>query len=423
VADLQGAISVASAMHVCNVIEMADRQRAAIVVIRVDTPGGLLSATRNLIRCMLDSKRPVAVFVAPSGARAASAGTYITQAAHIAAMAPGTHIGAATPVAIGPGGTPRQPVDPSKQGERQQGIAPQSVSEQKAVNDAVAYLRGLAQLRGRNSEWAEKAVRESATLTAAEAHREGVIDILADDVASLLRQIDGRQVQVAGRETRIATGAIQTMTLEPDWRLRLIAVISDPNIAFILLMIGVYGLLLEFWSPGAIVPGVVGGISLILAMIALSMLPVSYGGLALVLLGLALMVAEAFAPGFGVLGLGGLAAFVAGAVFLFDPRGADFDLHLAWPVIAGAAVTTLLLSVGVLASAWHIRQRRPVTGSEELIGSSARVIEWEGETGAVRVHGEVWGATSAKGRPLARGQNVRIIGREGLTLFVEPAAE
>jgi membrane-bound serine protease (ClpP class) len=420
VAHLQGAIGVASAMHVCNVIEDSARDGSELVLIRIDTPGGLLSSTRDLIQCMLGSQRPIVVYVAPSGARAASAGTYIAQAAHIAAMTPGTHIGAATPVALGPGGTPRQPLDPNKQREEPRGPGPQTAAEQKAVNDAVAYLKGLAQLRGRNGEWAEKAVREAATLTASEALNEKVIDVIADDIPALLRQIDGRVVQIAGKDIRLATAGATQVSAEPDWRLRLLGVISDPNIAFILLMIGAYGLLLEFWSPGAIVPGVIGGISLLLAMIALSMLPLSYGALALILLGLALMLAEAFAPGFGVLGIGGLVAFVVGAAFLFDPRGADFDLRLAWPVILGAAASTALLSAGLLASAWHIRGRKPVSGAEEMIGLGARVVWWDGETGEVRVHGEVWRARGGdKTIAFAEGDHVRVLGRDGLTLIVE----
>ncbi len=414
--ELQGTIGVASTLHVCRAIENASRTGAHLVIIRMDTPGGLLTATREMISCILASARPIAVYVAPSGARAASAGTYIAQAAHIAAMAPSTHIGAATPVALGPGG-PRQPIDGTP--EKDKGNQPRQGSEQKAVNDAVAYLKSLAELRGRNTAWAEKAVREAATLTASEAMRERVIDLVASDVADLLRQVDGRTVVIAGQPVIISTAGAEVTTVEPNWRLRLLAAISDPNIAFILLLVGFYGILFEFWSPGAIVPGVIGGVSLILALIALSVLPLSYGALGLLILGIALMTAEAFVAGFGILGIGGLVAFVFGAVFLFDQSGADFDLRLAWPVIVGAAVTAALLSMAVLVSALQSRRRKPVTGSEELIGMIGEVADWQGLTGSVHVHGEMWSARSIQVLPV--GARVRIVAREGLTLIVEQA--
>ncbi len=420
-AEIKGAIGVAATMYVCDAIEEAGKSNSELVVLRIDTPGGLLAATRDLIQCILGAPRPIAVYIAPSGARAASAGTYIAQAAHIAAMAPGTHLGAATPVALGlPSPTP--PNDRRRdERENEPGSGTQrSALDRKVLNDAVAYLKGLAQLRGRNADWAEKAVRDAATLTASEALKEKVVDVLADSLEDLLRQIDGRSVAVAGRDIRLVTTGAALITVEPSWRLRLLAVISDPNIAFILLLVGVYGILFEFWSPGAIVPGVVGGISLLLALTALSVLPLSYGALALVLLGLALMIAEAFVPGVGILGIGGLAAFVLGAIFLFDPRGADFDIGIAWPVIVGAAATCALLSAGVLASVIQVRRRKPATGSEEMIGLEGEVVEWSEERGAVRVHGEVW---TAKGpRSLAAGTRIRVVRRDGLTLFVEPRA-
>lgn len=355
--------------------------------------------------------------VAPSGARAASAGTYIAPAAHVAAMAPGTHLGAATPVALGLP-SPLSPQDRRPEDKDKQSQGPGTV-DRKVINDAVAYLKGLAQLRGRNAEWAEKAVRDAATLTAGEALTEKVVDIVAQDAADLLRQLDGRAVMIAGKETRLATSCAAQVAMEPDWRMRLLATISEPNIAFVLLMIGVYGILFEFWSPGAIVPGVVGGISLLLALTALSVLPLSYGALALVLLGIALMTAEAFVPGIGILGIGGLVAFVIGAIFLFDPGGADFDLRLAWPVIIGTAATTALLSAGVLASVIQVRRRKPATGAEEMIGLVGEVVAWDGRSGAIRVHGEVW---TAKGdRTLEPGEAARVVKRAGLTLIVEPA--
>lgn len=415
--SIKGAIGVAATLHVCGVIDEARKTNAELVLVEIDTPGGLLSATRDLIQCILASPRPVVVYVAPSGARAASAGTYIAQAAHVAAMAPGTHLGAATPVALGLP-SPLSPQDRRPEDKDKQPQAPGAV-DQKVINDAVAYLKGLAQLRGRNAEWAEQAVRQAATLTAGDALKEKVVDIVAEDADGLLRQLDGRAVMLAGKETRLATVGAARVAMEPNWRMRLLAAISDPNIAFVLLLIGVYGILFEFWSPGAIVPGVVGGISLLLALTALSVLPLSYGALALVLLGIALMVAEAFVPGIGILGIGGLAAFVIGAIFLFDPRGADFDLRLAWPVIIGTAATTALLSAGVLVSVIQVRRRKPVTGSEEMIGLVGDITSWDGRAGSIHVHGEVWTARSDS--TLKPGDPARVVQRDGLTLIVEPA--
>ncbi len=289
--------------------------------------------------------------------------------------------------------------------------------DHKVVNDAVAYLQSLAQLRGRNVEWAEQAVRQAATLTAEDAVRERVVDLLAGDLNDLLVKVDGRAVVIAGVEHRISTEGRTVVIIEPDWRTRALAAIADPNVALILLMIGVYGLLFEFWSPGAFVPGVVGAICLVLGMIALSALPVSYGGLALVLLGLALMTAEAFSPGFGVLGIGGLVAFVVGALFLFDPAGSDIDLSLAWPVVLGAALTSALITTMVLGFAIRARRQPSVTGAEEMIGLEGQVVSWEGAQGAIRVHGEIWNARGPQS--LLPGRPVRVVSREGLTLTIE----
>jgi membrane-bound serine protease (ClpP class) len=416
--QIKGAIGVASTQHVCGVIDEAGKSAAEIVILEIDTPGGLLSATRDLIQCILASARPVAVYVAPSGARAASAGTYIAQAAHIAAMAPGTHLGAATPVALGLP-NPLQPADRRREDDDKPSSPPQqSSADQKVINDAVAYLKGLAQLRGRNAEWAEKAVREAATLTATEALTERVIDILADDVDSLLRQLDGRTVQIGGSSIELSTAGTQVVSVEPDWRLRLLAAISDPNIAFILLMIGVYGIIFEFWHPGLAGPGIVGAICLLVGLMALSVLPINLAGLGLLALGIGMMAAEAFTPGIGVLGLGGVVSFILGGLFLFDPAGADIDFAVAWPVVVGAAVTNALLFVGLLGMILRVRRRKVVTGAEQMIGLEGRVVDWENGRGRIRVHGEVWSARAAA--PLAPGTPVRVERRDGLTLHVEP---
>jgi len=419
--DVKGAIGVATSLHLCEALEQARVKAAELVVVRLDTPGGLLTSTREVIQCILASAVPVAVYISPSGARAASAGTYITYAAHIAAMAPGTHLGAATPIAMSTPFDQRKPTDsrkPDKDADKD--AAPQGKStavDHKVVNDAVAYLKSLAQLRGRNVEWAEEAVRQAATLTAEEAARERVVDLLAGDLQDLLTKVDGRTVVIAGAERRISTEGRTVVTIEPDWRTRVLATIADPNVALILLMIGVYGLLFEFWSPGGFVAGVIGAICLVLGMIALSALPVSYGGLALVLLGLALMTAEAFSPGFGVLGIGGLVAFVVGALFLFDPAGSDIDLSLAWPVVLGAALSSALVFTLVLGFAIRARRQPSVTGAEEMIGLEGQVVSWEGARGAIRVHGEIWDARGSVS--LSPGRPVRVVKRDGLTLTVE----
>ncbi len=419
--DLKGAIGVATSLHLCEALEQARVKAAELVVVRLDTPGGLLTSTREVIQCILAAAVPVAVYISPSGARAASAGTYITYAAHVAAMAPGTHLGAATPIAMSTPFDPRKPTDPKRPDkEADKDSAPQgqgTAVDHKVVNDAVAYLQSLAQLRGRNVEWAEQAVRQAATLTAEDAARERVVDLLAGDLNDLLVKVDGRAVVIAGVEHRISTEGRTVVIIEPDWRTRALAAIADPNVALILLMIGVYGLLFEFWSPGAFVPGVVGAICLVLGMIALSALPVSYGGLVLVLLGLALMTAEAFSPGFGVLGIGGLVAFVVGALFLFDPAGSDIDLSLAWPVVLGAALTSALITTMVLGFAIRARRQPSVTGAEEMIGLEGQVVSWEGVQGAIRVHGEIWNARGPQS--LLPGRPVRVVSREGLTLTIE----
>lgn len=415
--DVKGAIGVATGDFVAKVLARAKAERAELAVMRLDTPGGLLDSTRTVIQGILASPVPVVVYVAPSGARAASAGTYMVYASNLAAMAPGTHLGAATPVRMGglPGAPPSEPQEKAKK----KGASDDDAMQHKILNDSIAYLRSLAQLRGRNAAWAEKAVRDGATLTAEEAKKLGVVEIVARDLPDLLAQVDGRTIRTAEGERTLATKDKPVVEAMPDFRTRFLSVIADPNVAFILMLIGVYGILFEFWHPGAVAPGVIGGISLIVAAMALAMLPVDYAGLALLLLGLALMVAEAFTPSFGVLGLGGIAAFVFGAIFLFDESAADFNFGVALPVVAGSAATSVGLLAFVLGFAIKARRRRVVTGAEEMIGSTGTVVDWLGVEGRVRTHGEVWAARA--GQPLDPGRTVRVVARQGLTLIVEPA--
>ncbi len=392
-------------------VDLARKENARAIVIRLDTPGGLVSATRDIIRDMIAAPVPIIVYVAPSGAHAASAGTFIVYASHLAAMAPGTSLGAATPIQMG--GLPGAP----QQKDDKKGNEP-TAAERKAINDVVALLRSLAQLRGRDVDFAEKAVRDAATLTADEARRQGVVEIVATSVDDLLAQADGRNVTVGGEERTLATRDAIVTEVEPDWRTKLLGAVADPNIAFILLLVGVYGLLFEFLNPGALIPGVLGGISLLLALIALSVLPVQYGALGLLLLGVALMVGEAFTPGIGVLGLGGLVAFLVGSFFLFEQEGSTIDFGVSIPVIIGAAITSAGLTFVIIGAAMKARQRQTVTGWEQMIGGRGTVVDWQAGSGNIRIHGEIWGARSAT--ELKSGDCVRVTRREGLTLIVEP---
>jgi membrane-bound serine protease (ClpP class) len=417
--DIKGAIGFVTAGRLTKALERAAAQASPALIVRLDTPGGLLSSTREMIQTILASRVPVVMYVAPNGARAASAGTYLLYASHVAAMAPGTHLGAATPIPLSAPGMPGSapPTKPAPGGDKQSESDPAAVSARKSTNDAVAYIRTLAELRGRNADWGEKAVRDAATLTASAALKERVIDVVAKDAGELMAQIDGRSVTTAAGEMRLQTKGRSVVELKPDWKMQLMSAITDPNIALILLMIGFYGILFEFWSPGTIAPGVVGSISLIVGLTALSVLPVNLGGLALLLLGIALMVAEHFTPGFGIAGLGGITAFVVGALFLFDPAEADVPIRVSWQVIAGMAILSAGFFVGVLGFAARARQRPVRTGAEQMIGSTGEVVSWAGEEGRVHVHGEVWAARSSQS--LAKGQKVRVVSRTGLALSVE----
>ncbi|WP_119155472.1 NfeD family protein [Caldimonas tepidiphila] len=420
---LEGAVSPGSADHVVRGLARAERRGSQLVVLRLDTPGGLDTSMRQIIKAILASPVPVASYVAPGGARAASAGTYILYASHIAAMAPGTNLGAATPVQIGGGGAPapRPPADaptgkPGDAGGSRDAPPSPSASEKKQLNDAVAYIRGLAQLRGRNAQWAEQAVREAVSLPANEALKAGVIDLVASDLDALLKQLDGRTVQAAGLPRTLATAAAPRVTEEPDWRARLLAVLTDPSVALILMMIGVYGLFFEFMNPGVGVPGVLGAICLLIGLYALQMLPVNYAGLALIGLGVAFMAAEAFAPSFGILGIGGVVAFGAGALMLIDTEVPGFGIPLG--LVVALALTSALLIGAVTAMALRSRRRAILTGDEALAGHVAEVLD-SGAPGLwVRFEGEHWQAASES--PLRPGQKVRVLARRGLVLDVAP---
>ena len=412
--DVKGVIGFTSAQHLQKSVERARAENASLIIMRIDTPGGLVSSTRDMIQTILASPIPILGYVAPSGARAASAGTYLMYASHLAAMAPATHLGAATPIQMGAPG-----ITPSPDSKKDEPSEP-GAAERKLINDAVAYLRGLAELRNRNADWAEKAVREGATLTSSQALDENVIEFIAADLSGVLEAADGRTVTTSAGSVTLDTQNRRLIEVEPTWQMQVLEVIANPNVAFILMLLGIYGIIFELLNPGALFPGVIGGISLVLALTALTVLPVNLGGVALLLLGVGLMAAEAFAPGFGILGIGGVVAFILGGLFLFDPEQVDIQFEVSRPLVVGAAIASAAILVGVLGMAMRSRQRQVLTGPEQLIGSTGEVVAWSGHTGRVRVHGEIWSAASEA--ELARGDRVRVIGREGLTLTVKQAS-
>ena len=413
VLDIDGVIGPAIADYVKRELTVVSRNETHLVVLRMNTPGGLDTSMRAIIGAVLASPVPVATFVAPNGARAASAGTYIAYASAIAAMAPGTNIGAATPVQLEgssffPRGKPDQ--EKAKVGE------PTDAETRKVVNDAVAYIRSLAEVNGRNANWAEDAVRTAASIPASEALKLHVVDLIADDIPDLLRRIDGRIVTIAGKQERLTTAGLDVVTIAPDWRTELLAVITNPNVAFILLLIGVYGIIFEFFSPGAVAPGLIGAISLLVALYALNLLPINYAGAGLVLLGMGLMIAEAHIGAFGAIGVGGIVAFAIGAVMMF-PSGVP-GLGLSPAVIAGAVGVTASFFLLVLSMLLRSRRRSVITGKEALLGAEAQTISWDGQEGRIRVEGEVWRARAKAS--LQPGARVKVVGREGLVLIVEP---
>jgi len=416
IVSIDGAIGPASASYVKEALAKASERRAEVVLLRLNTPGGLNSSMREIIADVLASPIPVVGYVAPSGAHAASAGTYILYATHIAVMAPGTNIGAATPVQIG-GPLPGLPSGPADKDGKDKKDEPKDAMTAKVTNDAVAFIRSLAELRGRNADWAEKAVREAATLSANAALEAHAIDLVARDQAELLRQLDGRVVEVAGGKTqRLVTKDAAVEAIDPGPISRFLAVITDPNVAFILLMVGIYGLIFEFMSPGAVAPGVVGAICLLIGLYALNLLPINYAGLALMLVGLVLLTIEAFNPTV-VIGLGGIVAFVLGALMLF--RGEAPGYHLSWWVIGITAAVFVGFALVVLGSLRRVGRAPALVGAQAMRGLPAEVLDWNGNEGHVFAHGERWQARGAE--TFEPGETVEVANIIDLTLLIRRA--
>ncbi len=450
---IQGAIGPATMDYIGRGLEKAAQDKARLVIIQMDTPGGLMSSMRDIIQDILTSPVPVATYVSPSGSRAASAGTYILYGSHIAAMAPATHMGSATPVQMG--GLPGIPEEKKeeqesssdkkddavadraeekgaeagetdKAGERKTEEAPEkktgdgSAMERKTLEDAVAYIRELAEKHGRNADWAEEAVRLASNLGAREALEKNVIDVVATDIDDLLAQIHGRTVAMENGEKTLDTADITLIRQDPDWRTRLLSVITDPNIAYFLMIIGFYGILYEFINPGGLVSGVVGAICLILALFAFQVLSVNYAGLALILLGLTFIVAEVFMPSFGILGIGGVVAFVAGSIILMDGSSPQVSL----PLIGGTAAVAGGFMLWTVSRVLSLRRRQVVSGVEQMAGATAVALDDFAEQngiyrGHVRLSAERWNAFAE--HPINIDQHVRVVRVKGLLLQVETA--
>ncbi|HEV8096904.1 MAG TPA: nodulation protein NfeD [Burkholderiales bacterium] len=410
---LQGAIGPATADFVHRALERAAREKAQLVVLRTDTPGGLDTSMREIIKDILASPVPVATYVAPGGARAASAGTFILYASHFAAMAPGTNLGAASPVSIG--GAPGKD-DKKAKSDKDEGADSGDTMTRKVTHDAAAYIRSLAQLRGRNADWGERAVREAVSLSATDALDLKVIDVLAEDTNALLKKLNGRAIDAGGTQRKLQTADAAIVAVELDWRTRVLSVITNPSVAYLMILVGIYALVFEFMNPGVVLPGVVGTICVLLALYAFHLLPVNYAGLALIVLGIAFMVGEAFLPAYGSLGVGGLIAFVLGSVILIDSDLPGFEIP--YGLIGGVAAASGLFLVFVIGMIVRGRRRPVVSGREQMVGAIGEALEDFEAEGWMRVHGEMWRARTHA--PVRRGQRLRVRAIDGLILDTDP---
>jgi membrane-bound serine protease (ClpP class) len=410
--NIQGPIGPATQSYIENGIDEATKTQATLIILQLDTPGGLATSMHNIDKALLNSSIPVITYVAPQGARAASAGTFMLYASTIAAMAPGTNLGAASPVSlISPSSKPG--TNPEKKLE----TTNLSTTERKQTNDAAANIVSLAEIHGRNASWAETAVREAVSLPASDALRMDVIDVIAKDLPDLLRQLNGRIVNVNGLSTKLNTIDITMQEYKPDWRYRFLSVITDPNIAYILLLIGIYGLFFEFYHPGLILPGVVGAIALLLALYSFQLLPINYVGFSLLLLGITFMIIEILISSLGILGIGGIIAFVTGSILLLDIHSPGYQI--AWSLILTMTIFTVGFFLLIVTLSIRAMRKKIITGHEAMIGAEGEVIEYAYHQWHVRINGEIWQAKCATN--LKPGQKIRVLDITGLVLTVEPA--
>lgn len=412
VLTVRGPISPAVTDYLERGFANAEDKNADFIIIQMHTPGGLVTAMQDIIQKILSSDIPVITYVSPSGSHAASAGTYILYASHIAAMAPATNLGAATPVQMG--GKPAP--DDARESSDETANKKPSAMEMKSLNDAIAYIRELAELRNRNANWGELAVRDAESLGAKQALEKNVIDIVAKDLDDLMTQVNGRSVTIKGHEKLLDTTGVQFTEDAPDIRTQILMIISNPNIAFLLMTLGFYGLIYEFANPGALVPGTIGFICLAIGLFALNVLPVNYTGVILLLFGVALMSAEAFVPSFGVLGIAGAIAFALGGTILIDTDILGFGL--SWEIIALTTGLSVLILAVVLSMATRAHRRKVTTGEEALIGSEATVLEWTGTRGEVKTWGERWAAKSMTPLDLNTNDTVFVVAKNKLTLTI-----
>lgn len=402
--EIKGAIGPAHAVILREALSTAQKHHAQALLVELDTPGGLSSSMREMIQDITNSPIPVITYVAPRGARAASAGTYLLYASHVAAMSPGTNLGAATPISLG---------QPS---QFQEANLTETTAEKKALNDAVAYIISLAQMNDRNVTWAIGAVESAESLSAEDALRAGAIDLIADDAASLLEKLEGRTVKLLGKPAQLHTAGSTFVLFQADWKTRFLSTVTDPNIAYLLLLVAIYGIFFEMMNPGAVFPGVIGAIAGVIALFALNMLPFNYAGLLLILLGIAFMIAEVYVAGFGILGIGGVGAFAFGSVLLFDAD--TLGNSISFSLIIAFSLLTLAFFLAVMNLFVRSRSANVVSGAEEMIGADAEVVKSDEGEYHVLCHGEIWRAQSDV--LLIVGQKVQVIELHGLVLKVKP---